>query len=585
MHINDFSLLIGGEAGAGIARSGFLLAKACMRGGLHVFGTNDYQSLIRGGHNFYVVRISDREVYSQTDYVNLLIALNAETVMLHKGDIAPAGGIIYDQEDQTLSWEKLGRTDLKLCPVPMRKIVIEELKEPHNLIMRNTVALGAAIAVTDYEFAVFEAVLRDTFRPEVAESNIRAARIGYDYAKERFEGDFEYQLRKTNAAGRQRIFLSGNEAIGLGALRAGCKFYVSYPMTPTTGLLHFMAANERDFNMIAMQPEGEIAAINMIAGASFAGARAMTATSGGGFCLMSEGLGMAGMTETSIVIMVGQRPGPSTGLPTYSAQGDLRFVIHAGQGEFPRIVIAPGDVEECFYETVHAFNWADRYQLPVIVLTDKYLVESDVSVEPFDTSRLKVEHRLMISGQYEGRGEYRRYEVTETGVSPRAFPSTKGAVVHANSDEHTEDGLTSEDPDVTTMMMDKRLRKLHWLRKEIEKRGIETTKFYGPEEALATIVSWGSTKGPIREAMTLLGSESKNVNFLQVLYLLPFPKVRVEEVLNRARKTIAVESNSTSQLSSLIRDHLLRDVDHKILKNDGRPFNPSALSERIKEVL
>lgn len=585
MHINDFSFLIGGEAGAGIARSGFLLAKACMRGGLNVFGTNDYQSLIRGGHNFYVVRISDREVHSQTDYVNLLIALNAETVMRHKGELTSAGGIIYDEENLALNPEKLGRTDLKLYPVPMRKIVIEELKEPHNLIMRNTVALGAAIGITDYEFALFEGVLRDTFKPDVAESNIKAARIGYDYAKEKSEGDFEYRLKKTSAAGKRRIFLSGNEAVGLGALRAGCKLYVSYPMTPTTGLSHFMTANERDFKIIAMQPEGEIAAINMIAGGAFAGARTMTATSGGGFCLMSEGLGMAGMTETPVVIMAGQRPGPSTGLPTYSAQGDLRFVIHAGQGEFPRVVIAPGDAEECFYETVRAFNWADRYQLPVIILTDKYLVESEVSAEPFDTNRVKVDRGLVMSDQYEGKEEYRRYEVTETGASPRAVPPIKGAIVHANSDEHNEDGFTSEDSEVTATMMDKRLRKLHWLRKEIEEKGIETTKFYGHQEAAATIVSWGSTKSPIREAMNLLASEGKIVNFLQVLYLQPFPKARVEEILNRARKTVAVENNSTSQLSSLIRDHLLRGVDHKILKYDGRPFNPTALSERIKEVL
>ena len=584
MHVNDFSFLIGGEAGAGIARSGFLLAKACMRGGLNVFGTNDYQSLIRGGHNFYVVRISDREVYSQTDYVNLLIALNAETVMRHKEELSSAGGIIYDEEDLALDFEKLGRTDLKLYPVPLRRVVIEELKEPHNLIMRNTVALGAAIAVTDYDFVLFEGVLKDTFKPEVAESNIKAARIGYDYAKEKFESNFEYRLKKTDAAGKRRIFLSGNEAIGLGALRAGCKLYVSYPMTPTTGILHFMTANERDFSMIAMQPEGEIAAMNMIAGGAFAGARAMTATSGGGFCLMSEGLGMAGMTETPVVIMVGQRPGPSTGLPTCTAQGDLKFVIHAGQGEFPRVVVAPGDVEECFYETLRAFNWAEKYQIPVIILTDKYVAESEVSVEPFDTNRVKVERGLLTSGQYEGK-EYRRYEITETGVSPRALPSTIGAIVHANSDEHTEDGLTSEDPDVTTMMMDKRLRKLHWLKKEMEEKGIETTKFYGPEGARATIVSWGSTKGPIREAMNLLGSEGKIVNFLQVLYLQPFPEARVEEVLNKAGKTIVVESNSTSQLSCLIRDHLLIRVDQKILKYDGRPFDPTLLSEKIKEAL
>jgi len=585
MKVNDFSFLIGGEAGAGISRSGFLLAKACMRGGLSVFGVNDYQSLIRGGHNFYIVRISDGEIYSQPDHVDLLIALNAQTVLRHKDELASGGGIIYDENDIDLKAETLDRKDLKLCPIPLKKIVVDELKEPHNLIMRNTVALGATIALTDYDFALLEEILRDTFKPEVAESNIKAARKGYDYIKQNFKSEFEYRLKKTETAGKRRVFLTGNEAVGLGALKAGCKFYVSYPMTPTTGLLHFMTSNERSYGMITMQPEGEVAAINMITGAAFAGTRVMTATSGGGFCLMSEGLGMIGMTETPVVVMVGQRPGPSTGLPTYSAQGDLRFVIHASQGEFPRVVIAPGDIEECFYETLRAFNWADKYQLPVILLTDKYLVESEVSVEPFDVNRVAIERGSLIADNYEGKEEYGRYEITETGVSPRAVPSAKGAIVHANSDEHDEYGLTTEDPVITKPMMDKRMRKLSAIAKEIEERNIETVKFYGPEEARATIISWGSTKGPIREAMKLLKSEDIAVNYLQILYLHPFPNGEVEKVLHRAKKTIVVEQNKTSQLSSLIRDHNLRRVDHKILKYDGRPFNPGDLSDRIKEVL
>ena len=585
MEINDFSLLIGGEAGAGIARSGFLFAKACMRGGLHVFGTNDYQSLIRGGHNFYVVRVSEHEIYSHLDQIQLLIALNAQTVMLHKDELVSNGGVIYDQDDANLNHEILGRTDLKLYPIPLRKIVIDELKEPHNLIMRNTVALGAVFALINFDITLLEEVIRDTFKAETAESNMKAARVGYYYGKEKLAGNFEYQLKKTNTAGKSRIFLSGNEAIGLGAIKAGCKFYASYPMTPTTGLLHFMTTNERDYKMITMQPEGEIAAINMIAGAAFAGARAMTATSGGGFCLMSEGLGMTGMTETPVVIMVGQRPGPSTGLPTYSAQGDLRFVIHASQGEFPRVVIAPGDVEECFYETMRAFNWAEKYQLPVILLTDKYLAESEVSVIPFEPDRVKIERGLLITGQYEGE-KYQRYEITETGVSPRIIPSTRKAIVHANSDEHNEYGITSEDPTTTTMMMDKRMRKLDALAKELEESEIETIKLYGPEEAKATIISWGSTKGPIREAMKLLNQEdNETVNFLQIVYVHPFPKTKVEQVLRRAKKTLVVENNRTSQLSSLIREHLLRKVDHKILKYDGRPFDPFYLSEKIKEAL
>lgn len=300
---------------------------------------------------------------------------------------------------------------------------------------------------------------------------------------------------------------------------------------------------------------------------------------------MSEGLGMTGMTETPVVVMVGQRPGPSTGLPTHSAQGDLRFVIHASQGEFPRVVIAPGDIEECFYETVRAFNWAEKYQLPVILLTDKYVAESEASVEPFDANRVKVERGSYMTDQREGKEEYRRYEVTETGVSPRVVPSTKGAVVHANSDEHDEYGFTSEDPSMAMMMTDKRLRKLDTIVKEMEERNVESTKFYGPEEAKATIVSWGSTKGPIREAMRLLDQEGIAVNYLQILYLQPFPKARVEQILGKASKTIVVENNRTSQLSSLIRDHILKKADHRILKYDGRPFNPIALSERIKEAL
>jgi len=581
--VNELSVLIGGEAGAGIFRSGFLFAKTCMRGGLHVFGTNDYQSLIRGGHNFYVARVDEQKVYSQGDYIDLLIALNAETVMLHKDELVPNGGIIYDQDDITLDSKTLGKIDLNLYPIPLRNIVRKELKE--SPIMTNTLALGSAVALLDYDLSLLEGVLTDTFRADVAESNIRAARTGYEYIKKNFTDTFEYRLEKKAVSGIERIILSGNEAVGLGAIKAGCKFYVAYPMTPSTGVLHFMAANERNSEMIVMQPEGEIAAINMAAGAAFAGARAMTATSGGGFCLMSEGLGMTGMTETPVVIMVAQRTGPSTGLPTYTSQGDLRFVIHASQGEFPRVVIAPGDIEECFYETMRAFNYAEKYQIPVILLTDKYLVESQMSVEPFEGDRVKIERGNLIMGKYSEEEEYKRHRITETGISPRAIPFTKGAIVRTNADEHDERGLTSEDPDITTKMIDKRLRKLEYVAKELEDRNMDTSKFYGPPEAEATLLSWGSTKGTIREAMKLLEQDSTTVNYLQILYLLPFPTCRVEKTLSQARKTIAIESNRTSQLSSLIREYLLTDVDHKILKYDGRPFNPGYLAQKIKEVL
>jgi len=583
MIVNKLSFLIGGEAGAGITRSGFLFAKACMRAGLNVFGTNDYQSLIRGGHNFYVVQVDTEEVYSQSDKINLLLALNAETVALHKDELVPGGGVIYDPDDAPQNTGTLGREDLTLCPVPLKKIVWEELKE--DPIMRNTVALGAAFALLDCDMDLLEDVLKDTFKPAVAEANVKAARKGYDYAKSNFGGSFGYKLVKTKSAGKQRILLSGNEAIGLGALKAGCKFFAGYPMTPTTGLLHFMAENERSMETLLIQPEGEIAAVNMVAGAAFAGARAMTATSGGGFCLMVEGLGMAGMTETPAVIVVGQRPGPSTGLPTYSAQGDLRFVVHASQGEFPRVVVAPGDVEECFYETMRAFNWAEKYQTPVIVLTDKYLVESQASTEPFETSRVKTERGNLITGQFQGTGEYRKYELAETGVSPRALPSTQGAIVRANADEHDEFGFTSEDPATVVSMVEKRLKKIDYLVKELEETGVETTKLYGPRDAAATVVSWGGTKGPIREALKILKRDGVVANYLQIIYLHPFPVERVKKALDNSKKAIVIEHNKTSQLSSLIRERLLRDVDGTILKYDGRPFSPAYLAAKVKEAL
>ncbi len=581
MIVNRISVMIGGEAGAGITRSGFLFAKACLRGGLHVFGTNDYQSLIRGGHNFYVVRVDAEEIYSQADTIDLLLALNKETVLLHKNGLVPGGGIVYDEEEVSVSDEELGRDDLKLYSVPLKRVV-KELEGP--LIMRNTVALGAAVSLMNYDMEILSGVMRDVFEPKVAELNIKAARIGYDHARDHYAGDFKYQLKRTSAAEKRWMFLTGNEAVGLGAIRAGCKFYAAYPMTPATPLLHFMAPLDREYGMIVIQVESEIAAINMVAGASFAGVRAMTATSGGGFCLMSEGLGMTGMTETPAVIMLAQRPGPSTGLPTYSGQGDLRFAIHASQGEFPRVVIAPGDVEECFYKTIEAFNLAEKFQIPAILITDKYLVESHGLSELFDQSRIGIDRGPLLTGdEHNGEEEYKRHKFTESGVSPRAMPGMRRAIVRTSADEHNESGYTTDDPQLTTEMIDKRFKKLDALVKEL--KNYETTKLYGPSEADVTILGWGSTKGPIREALKLLSKEGLNVNYLQIVYLNPFPNVNVEEILKSSKKTVAVENNKTSQLSSLIREHCLRSVDYKILKYDGRPFGPRELMQKIKRVL
>jgi 2-oxoglutarate ferredoxin oxidoreductase subunit alpha len=380
------------------------------------------------------------------------------------------------------------------------------------------------------------------------------------------------------------MLLTGNESIGLGVIQAGCKYYVAYPMTPASGLLHFLAPLDQNYGMIVMQAESEIAAINMVAGAAYAGARAMTATSGGGFCLMSEGLGMTAMTETPVVIMLAQRPGPSTGLPTYTGQGDLRFAIHASQGEFPRVVIAPGDVEECFYMTLDAFNLAEKYQIPVILITDKYLVESHGTATFFDQRKKRIDRGLLLFGEaYTGTEEYKRHRLTADGLSPRAMPGMKGALVKTNSNEHTERGYTTDDPEVATKMMDKRFRKVDELRKELET--YETTKLFGSEEATVTLLGWGSTKGPIREALRQLVERGVKINFLQIIYLTPFPTETVRRVLNSTEKTVVVENTKISQLSALIREHLLMTVDHCITKYDGRPFNPGELAQRVLEVL
>ncbi|MBT8171519.1 2-oxoacid:acceptor oxidoreductase subunit alpha [Candidatus Bathyarchaeota archaeon] len=580
MKINELSFMVGGEAGAGISRSGFLFAKTCLKGGLYVFGVNDYQSLIRGGHNSYTVRVAPEIVYSQTETVDLLIALDKETILLHKDELVPGAGIIYDPEKSQVSDEKLGRYDIKQYSVPFGNIV-KELQGPS--LMENPVALGSAIALLKYDPEILYQVIRDTFKTKIAEKNIEAAKKGYNYVKEKYSNDFIYQLTKNNSINKNRLFISGNEAIGLGAINAGCKFYAAYPMTPATSILHFLVNLDREYKMVVIQTESEIAAINMVAGASYAGLRSMTATSGGGFCLMTEGLGMIGMTETSPVIVLVQRPGPSTGLPTYSAQGDLKFAIHASHGEFPRLIIAPGDVEESFYLTMEAFNLADQFQIPVIIISDKYLAESNGTIEIFNPKQIEIDRGKLIKKIENTKELYKRYKFTDNGISPRIIPGTKGAIVRTNADEHNEFGYTTENPEIATKMADKRFKKLDSLILELKK--YKTVNFHGLEDAETTIIGWGSTKGPIIETIKILKTQGIKVNYLQIVYIHPFPENEIRNFLKSTKKTIIVENNKTSLLTGLIQEHLLRTIDHKILKYDGRPFNPETLAKKIKELL
>jgi len=560
--------------------TGLIFSKVCSRAGLHVFDHIEYPSLIRGGHNTYQVRAEVEEVFSHAKHVDLLVALNKETIDKYKEELAPGGGIIYDGDKIPLSKENLWREDAKLYHVPLLRLSEES---GGRRIMVNSVALGASVALINFDFEILSGVLRDVYRgkaDETIEFNVRAARLGYDYVKDKgMEQDFGRKLSKVGE--KKKILLTGNEAVGLGAIKAGCKFYAAYPMTPSSSILHFIAAQERNFSIVVKHPEDEIAAINMAIGAGFAGVRAMTATSGGGFSLMSEALGLAAMTETPVVIVVCQRPGPSTGLATRTEQGDLRLVLNASQGDFPRFVIAPGDVEECFYKTIEAFNLAERYQCPVIIILDKYLSESHKTAEKFDVSGVKIDRGLLLNDkEIEKIQKFKRYQFTETGISPRSIPSQRRGIFTATGNEHDETGYVSEEINIRIRMMDKRFRKF-----EQAEREIPEPKLFGSKDAEVTIIAWGSTKGPIKEAMKILNHDGIKANFLQIIYVSPFPKNTVSKIIETSKRTVIVENNKTAQLASLIREKTGKEIEHKILKYDGRQFFPTEIYHGIKEVL
>ncbi len=579
MEKNGLVWSIGGEAGDGILSAGEAFARACSRGGFHVFTETDLPSIVRGGHNAMQVRVDTDEIFAHAHEIDLLAALNKDTMLQHVNQLKPEGGIIYDGDKITLEQGDLGREDVRLFPVPLARIVKQLEGKP---ILRNVVAVGASLGLVDYDLSLLDDLLAMSFRKKgeaVVKQNIDAAKQGYDYAKTTYSDRFPLKLRKS--AAEPRMLISGSAAVCLGALRAGCKFVAGYPMTPSTPILEYLASKERDHSLVVKQTEDEIAAINMVIGASLAGVRAMTCTSGGGFSLMVEGLGLAAMTEVPVVIIEGQRPGPSTGMPTRTEQSDLKFALSASQGEFPRIVIAPGDAEECFYLTMEAFNLAEKFQCQVIVLVDKYLLTSARTIEKLDTGRVKIERGEFLSdAQLAEMDEYIRYSDTPTGVSPRSIPGQRDGIFTTTSDEHNELGHIFEGKENRTWIVDKRLRKL-----EAAVRVIPAPELRGEPEADLTFVGWGSTKGPIREAMKMLARDGVRANFLQLVYLSPFPAKRVGEILSKARKIILVENNKTAQLGDVIRENTGVFIPDRILRYDGRPFTPEIIHHKVMEVL
>lgn len=574
----NFSWKIGGEAGYGIMTTGLIFARAFSRLGFRAFANNEYPSLIRGGHNTYQIRVSDEEIFSHEEKIDLLAALNPETIDFHKGELrGPDSGIIYDnssEEGPAPSAPAIG----KLYGVPLSKIAGEE----EGKIMMNTVALGASMALLGSGLDGLDSAIRSAYwgkDEKMVNANLAAAKSGHDYVREKYGSSSVIGKIPAVNAEKKRMLVSGNEAVCLGAIAAGCRFLSAYPMTPTSGVIHFMAAHERELGLVVKQTEDEIAAINMAIGASFAGVRAMTATSGGGFSLMAEAYGEAGMTETPVVIIEGQRPGPSTGLPTRTEQGDLKFVLSASQGDFPRIVVAPGDAEEAFYLTADAFNLAEKFQCPAVVLMDKYLCESLRAFEFFDESKIRVDRGLLLNAGDIPPG-FRRFAFTESGISPRSVPGQRGGIFCASTDEHYENGFLMEEEDTRTRMMDKRERKLEAAEKYLSGKQVKT---YGNPGSDKTIISWGSTKGPILEAVKLLERDGVVARFLQVVCMSPFPSKEVTEIIKGSKSVIVVEQNKTGQLASLIREKTGILIDNKILKYSGRPFCPEEICREVRK--
>ncbi len=600
--------MIGGEAGMGIQSAGNFFAISANRGGLYAFGNPEYPSLIRGGHNSDCIRISEKHVGVHKEKLDLLLAMNKETVDLHLNEIIPGGGLIYDAD--IIKPETFKAPEgVKLFHVPLKKLAAEQGKGD---ITRNTVGIGASLGLVNYDIEIFAQILRDEFArkgEEIVNNNIAAAKAGYDYVQQNYKGQFDYELKKIDGRPK-KMLLTGNDATCLGAVKAGCKLVAEYPMTPSSSILHTMAAYAKDFNIIVKHTEDEIAAINMAIGAGWAGVRALTGTSGGGYSLMVEALGMAGMCEIPVVVVEVQRPGPSTGLPTRTEQADLQFILHSSQGEFPRIVIVPGDYNECFYLTHQAFNLAEKYQLPVIVVTDKHIAESIQTVAPFDATGLKVERgkllsqaeldKLMADKNWQSPdGNFLRYKLTDDGISPRTLPGMKGGMHRSSTDEHDESGDLTETEENRIKMVDKRARKLESAIKELPapklmtystetagtNPGPNAGKEVTPDQVDLTLVTWGSTKEAAIEVIQDLAKEGIKVGLLNVVYMLPFHTKEIGEILAKSKHVIGIEQNSEAQLCALIREKTGFLINDKLLKYSGRQFTAHELLDKVKALL
>lgn len=576
--INQLSWKVGGQQGEGIESTGEIFSIALNRLGYYLYGYRHFSSRIKGGHTNNKIRVSTSQIRSISDDLDILVAFDQETIDLNYKELHDKGIMIADAKFDPKQPED---TNAALFAVPFTEIATEL----GTSLMKNMVAVGATCAVLNLDIKVFEEVVQEIFGrkgQQVVDKNMEAIQAGFDFMKEKLSDDVEL-MELEKADGLKRLFMIGNDAIALGALAGGCRFMAAYPITPASEIMEYLIKKLPALGGSVIQTEDEIAAVTMAIGANYAGVRSLTASAGPGLSLKMEAIGLSGITETPLVIVDTQRGGPSTGLPTKQEQSDLMAMIYGTHGEIPKIVLAPSTVQEAFYDTAEAFNLAEEYQCPVIVLSDLQLSLGKQTVEPLDFSKVEIRRGKLVTEdlpEIENKGYFKRFEVTEDGVSPRVIPGMKNGIHHVTGVEHDETGKPSESAANRNAQMDKRFRK------------IENIKFNTPvhkhaphEEADLLIVGFNSTRGAIEESMSRLEQDGIKVNHAQVRLIHPFPTDKLLPLVKSAKKIAVVENNATGQLANIMKMNVGHaEKVHKLLKYDGNPFLPHEIHTKCKEL-
>ena len=567
----DINFNVGGAAGQGIDTIGDLLTWIFIKSGYWTFTVKHFESRIRGGYNFNEIRVSDSPIHAPIDDIDLIIAMTNDAITEPRNRLADGGIILFDKS--------LEFTDLEECHyhAPLQDIAKEV---GGHVRMTNSAALGAVLSILQFPFNLAENALTSAFERKgesVVEANVKVAKAMYDLANDEFGGTCRQNLSGIeNGPCQDSLLINGNKALALGAMAANVKWISAYPMSPSTGAFEAIIAESRNLNIGTLQAEDELSAILMAIGASYGGARSLVTTSGGGFSLMVEALGLAGITETPVVIYNAQRPGPATGLPTRTEQGDLLFMAHASQGEFPRVLLAPKDPVEGFEVAWRAFNLADQFQIPVMILGDQYYADSIMNIPRLDVSTVEINTGLLSEASIES---YRRYELTDDGISPRAFPGDEGKVVVQSGNVHREDGHITENQELRNAMVEKFMKKIPNI-----KKALNPPTIYGDNDARISLLTWGTTWGAANEAMQILSSSGISINQLHFCDVYPLRTDTLSKVWAQAERVVAVEQNATSQFAKLVRMESGLSVDAHVNKYDGRPMSARWIIKHLEEV-